>query len=422
MRTDPEAAADLTAAAVAGLLANGAESERIAERAAQVAGGAGGTATVTLGWSESSVTTTVPGHPPVERRFSAAPSVVGMNRVVGIDHAVNDFSGGRKTVRESLAAIDTARRQPLANVWLFAAACAVGACALAVIFGIDHWQGLLAIAVSAGLGAFVRRGIGRLGGSNFWQAGVAAFLAGLIGALAVDLDVSSPLRLIAVCPCMVLVPGPHLLNGAFDLAAGRIPLGLARLTFATVTLVAIAAGLLLGLAAGGATLVLDPAGREIPIALDALAGGVVAVCYGVFYSAPLRILIWPFLVGAGVHALRWVAIYHWHVESWVGAGLACLVAGFVLVPVSRRLQLPFSAIGFASVVSLMPGLLVFRTLAALSMLQDATGAQATELVQSAVDNANVAALTVMAMAIGFIVPTACYGLVQRLRTGTPVSW
>jgi uncharacterized membrane protein YjjP (DUF1212 family) len=41
----------------------------------------------------------------------------------------------------------------------------------------------------------------------------AALLAGVIGAIGVRLQISSPLRMVAVCPCMVLVPGPHVLNG-----------------------------------------------------------------------------------------------------------------------------------------------------------------------------------------------------------------
>ncbi len=44
----------------------------------------------------------------------------------------------------------------------------------------------------------------------------------MIGALAVRYNLSSSLRLVAVCPCMILVPGPHVLNGAMDLIAARI--------------------------------------------------------------------------------------------------------------------------------------------------------------------------------------------------------
>ena len=42
-----------------------------------------------------------------------------------------------------------------------------------------------------------------------------------IGAAAVSFQLGFILPLAAVCPCMVLVPGPHLLNGMTDLVQGQ---------------------------------------------------------------------------------------------------------------------------------------------------------------------------------------------------------
>jgi uncharacterized membrane protein YjjP (DUF1212 family) len=404
----PGAAQALVAEAVAVLHANGAGSERTARRAQQVATAVGQPSRLELGWNASSID-----FGPTVSRFAATPSVIGMNRVLGVDHALDRLSRGESTVAQTRSAVRAAAALPPANIWVFALACAVGASCLAVIFGIQHGWTVLLIAVSAAAGAFLRRGIGSLGGSNFWQVGLAALLAGVLGAVATNAGLSSSLRLAAVCPCMVLVPGPHLLNAAFDLAALRIPLGLARLAFATLTLLSIGAGLLAGLALGGARLLVDPAGREIPLWLDAGAAGVVAVCYGIFYAAPLRILVWPFAVGAAMHALRWIALESWHLPPYVAAGLACLVAAAVLLPVSRRFRLPFSAIGFAAVVSLMPGVLIFRALAGLAALQSATGAAAQQVLVATINDANTAWLTIFAMAIGFCVPAAVAGRMRR---------
>jgi uncharacterized membrane protein YjjB (DUF3815 family) len=390
--------------AIAALHENGAGSERSVERAAQLGTALGLADRLELGWNSSTVGAL---------RIVATPSAVIMNRVLAVDRAIDDFSSGRTTLAATHTRIRRAAAQPAANVVLFAVACAVGASCLAIIFCIQHLETLLLIAVTSAAGAFLRRGIGALGGSNFWQVGIAALLAGVLGAVAANNDISSSLRLAAVCPCMILVPGPHLLNGSLDLAALRIPLGLARLAFATVTLLSIGAGLLAGLTLGGAELVVDPAGRDIPLWLDAGCAGIVAVCYGIFYSAPLRILVWPFVVGAAVHALRWVALEVWHLESYVGAGLACLAAASILIPISRRFRLPFSAIGFASVVSLMPGVLIFRALAGLAQLQTETGAAADRLLVSTINDANTAWLTIFAMAIGFILPAGAYRWFRR---------
>src|ERR1700729_2469803 len=85
-----------------------------------------------------------------------------------------------------------------------------------------------------GGGASLRPRLGGMSRNLFVQPFCAALRAGVVGAIAVRLQLSSVLRLVAVCPCMVLVPGPHLLNGALDLARARIILGTARISYASL--------------------------------------------------------------------------------------------------------------------------------------------------------------------------------------------
>jgi len=134
--------------------------------------------------------------------------------------------------------------------------------------------------VSAALSAVLRRAVARYSANVFIQPFCAALVAGVIGALAVRYQLSSSLRLVAVCPCMVLVPGPHVLNGALDLINGRIHLGAARLIYAALVIVAIWTGLLLGLALLGVSLPVDEAGRTVPLWQDVIAasGWPAALC------------------------------------------------------------------------------------------------------------------------------------------------
>ena len=154
----------------------------------------------------------------------------------------------RDVVRRELAA---AQRESVSNTLIFSGACATGAGALAVIFGAHHPLTVLVVAVSAALGGLLRRGLGRVGVGILTQAFAAALVAGLIGVAAAHLRVDDALGLVVLCPAMVLVPGPHILNGALDLLALRMTLGIARLGYAALMLVAIAAGLILGLAVDG---------------------------------------------------------------------------------------------------------------------------------------------------------------------------
>ena len=123
-----------------------------------------------------------------------------------------------------------------------------------MIFGVAHLFSLFLIALTAGTGACLRRWLAGISHNLFVQPFCAALFAGIVGAIAFRLQLSSVLQLVAVCPCMVLVPGPHFLNGMLDLARARIGLGAARIVYASLITLMICTGLLLGLALLGVNL------------------------------------------------------------------------------------------------------------------------------------------------------------------------
>ncbi len=237
--------------------------------------------------------------------IAASPVGVDMRKVAATISVIDDVCDGRldaEAARSELEAIARFRPVPIARFALLAGA---GAAALGAILGAAHPFGLLLIAISAGAGACLRRWLSGVSSNLFVQPLCAALLAGAIGAIAVHLQFSSAQRLIAVCPCMILVPGPHLLNGMIDIARARIGLEVSRVTYAGVIILMICTGLLTGLSFGSVSLPVAAPSYPVPLGYDVIAAGVAVAAYGTFFAMPWRMLPIPVVVGMLAHAARW---------------------------------------------------------------------------------------------------------------------
>jgi uncharacterized membrane protein YjjP (DUF1212 family) len=393
---------DLLSAGAKLLFQNGQTTERTAMAVTRLGAALGYHAFLFAHWDELSIR--IDGPAGVQREIIAAqPAGVDMNKVVVTMNVIDDLCAGRIDAAGARSSFDAITRYPPVGVARFALLAAAGATALGVIFGTVHWFSLGLIAVSAGLGACLRRWLAGLSHNMFVQPFGAALLAGAIGAVAVRLQLSSALRLVALCPCMVLVPGPHLLNGAIDLVRGRLPLGGSRIGYASLVILIICAGLLAGLSLGGVSLPASGTSTRVGVGYDVIAAGVAVAAYGTFFAMPWRMLPIPVLIGGLAHAIRWGVISIGGSVA-TGALVACLVVGIIATPIAERMRLPYAAVGFASVVSLIPGVFLFRMAGGLADLVAQGGRAAPDLLVDTVTDGMTAILIFFAMTLGLIAP------------------
>jgi uncharacterized membrane protein YjjP (DUF1212 family) len=339
--------------------------------------------------------------------IAAAPVGVDMRKVVATIGVMDEFCNNHIDATAARSALEAIARFLPISPTRFVLLAAAGAAALGVIFGAAHLLRLLLIAISAGAGACLRRWLSGISGNPFIQPLCAALLAGTIGAIAVRLQFSSALRLIAVCPCMILVPGPHLLNGTIDMARARITLGASRIAYAGVIILTICAGLLTGLSFGGVSLPVSVPSYPVPLGYDVIAAGVAVAAYGTFFAMPWRMLPIPVAIGMFAHASRWGTISLAGASVQTGAFVACLVVGIIITPISDRLRLPFAAFAFASVVSLIPGVYLFRMAGGLVDLLTLGEKASTGVLLNTIADGTTAMLILLAMAFGLILPKMC---------------
>lgn len=412
MPASPEAASEeLLAKAACLLFVNGQSSESLGVTIRRFGKGLGVEADILLRWGE--VVLFVAGRP-MPQVLPAKPTGVDMGRVTATLRIVDDLCAGRISRTEVEAALRAVESLPPVNIWRFALLAALGAAAVGVIFGASDLSTLATIAFSAGAGAFVRRAVSHLSQNALIQPFGAAFIAGVVGLLASRFNLDVDPRLVLVCPCMVLVPGPHVLNGSIDLARSRVSIGAARLVFASIIILMISAGLLLALAMAHIDLPTTAGAVSVPLVHDALAAGVAVAAYGTFFNMPWRMLPIPVLMGMAAHSVHWMLLAQ-DFGAPVSSLAACLLVGLCITPAAARLRYPFAALAFASVVSMVPGVFLFDGAAALVEL-NAMGADAPPaLLVSAFASLTSALLITIAMTVGLIVPKMIFGSLGSQR-------
>ncbi|MFL5256411.1 MAG: threonine/serine exporter ThrE family protein [Rhodopila sp.] len=330
---------------------------------------------------------------------------VNMRAVEAIGQIVTEVTAGRLALPPAaarLAAIEHGVQAYPGILVVIGMAVTTGC--LARLFGGDPLS--CAVATVAGaVGTTLRLVLGRQGVNPFLVAFLTALVSGLAGAIGVRFAAPLTPALCIIAPAMIIVPGVPLINGIWDCVRNHMSLGLARLSAALLTIVAIATGLFCVTVVTSVALPVGGGLDLLPLPEDAVFAGIAAIGFALLFNVPPRLIWAAILCGAVSHSLRTGLMM-------LGATLqpATLAgatgAGILALGLAWRFRVPPVAFAFPGVVAMVPGSFAFRAVIGSIQIVQAGQAASQELVAETIGLIIGSALTMGAIAIGLAVPLA----------------
>jgi uncharacterized membrane protein YjjP (DUF1212 family) len=304
-------------------------------------------------------------------------------------------------------ALDQLRRveaeTPRHRRWVATLALGVAAAGLAALLGAD--AGAMAVTgLATGVGLLARQELGRRHFSLLVLPLTASLIGAILGGLAIRLGWSQTPGLVLIVPSLMLVPGPHLINGVLDLIDNHLPMSMARLGLATGVLLACALGIVLGveMTLPGPLLPEQGANADhLNLISDVVLAGIVTFGFAVFYNTAWGSLGMAVLSGMAGHGLRFLAL-ETGCRLETATFLGGLAVGVVAAWIARSGNLPFAVIAFAGAVTMMPGLHIYRALAGALQLARQANEMDSAAVAGTLGNALEAGLVVSGLALGLI--------------------
>jgi uncharacterized membrane protein YjjP (DUF1212 family) len=288
--------------------------------------------------------------------------------------------------------------------WVVLLVLGVAAASLAGLLGAD--AGAVVIAgLATGLGLLARQELARRHFSLLALPLTAALIGAVLGGLAIRLGSTRTPGLVLIVPALMLVPGPHLINGVLDLIDNHLPMSMARLELAAGILLASALGIVLGVELtlpGPLPLGQGASVDHLNLATDVVLAGIVSCGFAVFYNTAWRQVGMAAVGGMAGHGLRFLALEA-GCRLEAAAFLGGLAVGIVSGWMARSSRTPVAVISFAGAVTMMPGLHIYRALAGALQLARLTNETDPAALAGTLGNVSQACLEVSGLALGLLV-------------------
>ena len=321
-----------------------------------------------------------------------------------VNRIIDKVCAGKLQLPEAIKVLDevekTAGRH---DRWTLSLMFGLAAGALAWLLSAD-WAGMAVITISSALGMLARQEMHKYHPVLFALPFVAALIGSLMGGAVIQLGWTHTPGICLIVPALMLVPGPHLINGLYDMIENNMQTGIPRLGLAAGILVAAAMGIFLG---GWITLGMTTvppstvADQPIPLWLDVVLAGVASCGFGAFYNAPWRVLWTSIVCGMVGHGIRYICLAN-GMQLEIATLFACLAIGFMAIRWVSSMRIPFAAVAFAGAVPMMPGVLMFRSIGGAMEIAFAGGSAPLSLVAGTLGSMFKAAFVVGGMGMGLL--------------------
>ncbi|MDP5239888.1 threonine/serine exporter family protein [Uliginosibacterium sp. 31-16] len=339
-----------------------------------------------------------------------------------VNRTIDKVCAGKMLLPEAIKLLDeveqTAGRH---SRWTLSLMFGLAAGALAWLLAAD-WAGMAVIALSSALGMLARQEMHRYHPVLFAMPFVAALIGSLLGGIVILLGWTQTPGICLIVPALMLVPGPHLINGLYDMLENNMQTGIPRLGLSAGILVAAAMGIFLGgwLTLGMTTVPPSTvAAQPIPLWLDIVLAGVASCGFGAFYNAPWRVLWTSIACGMVGHGIRYLCLAN-GMQLEIATLFACVAIGFMAIRWVSSMRIPFAAVAFAGAVPMMPGVLMFRSIGGAMDIAFAGPSASLTLVAGTLANMFKAAFVVGSMGMGLLagawIGSQVFRLLIKVRT------
>jgi uncharacterized membrane protein YjjP (DUF1212 family) len=333
---------------------------------------------------------------------------------VGTLRVLDELCTGRIGIDETTRRLESMERTaPRHGRWLVAAIFGLAATALAELLRAD-WSAAATSGVAAALGLIVRQELPKQTGMLLAAPFTAGVIGALLGGLVIRLNWTLTPNECLIVPALMLVPGPHLINSIEDILENQIQTGICRLCLAAAILFAAALGVVVGAWLTLGTIAEAVSGSDrsaMTLPLSVALAGVASCGFGAFYNSPWRVMWVSVVCGMVGHGVRAVSLAS-------GAGLAiaslfaCLTIGLIARVASDRMRLPFASVAFAGAVPMMPGTLIYQSIAGALRISAAGISANPELAIATLSPFLRAGFVVAAMTIGLVTGARITGLLR----------